>query len=99
VTRESDLPGAEADYLRPHLVAMARAMLVGVVASGALACCSWLVTLGYRPPERGFFLRAIAASASAWTLACRCSMRWCGTPFASSAERRPCSGAWRPRAR
>ncbi len=69
MTRESDLPGAEADYLRPHLVAMARAMLVGVVASGALACCSWLVTLGYRPPERGFFLRAIAASASAWTLA------------------------------
>jgi signal transduction histidine kinase len=69
VTRVSDLPGAEADYLRPHLVAMARAMLVGVVASGALACCSWLVTLGYRPPERGFFMRAIAASASAWTLA------------------------------
>lgn len=69
MTRVSDLPGDERDYLRPHGEALLRAMLVGVLACGALAGGSWLVSLGYEKTERGYFLRAIMASAAAWALA------------------------------
>lgn len=67
--RSSDPPSADVDYVRPHMQALLRAMLVSVLACSALAGGSWLLSRCHTPTERGFFVRAIMASACAWALA------------------------------
>lgn len=44
-------------------------MLAGIVASGALACVGWLVSRTYGPVPKGFFVRSLLASISAWAVA------------------------------